>query len=263
MPFMRKVYATHGDVMEGVIMKRTHDDGGAAERRAQRRRAAMRAFMDAYDMTPTEWARQAQLSTANILYNFLSGRSQSLAHGTLERLARAVPGATVRQILGEEPDPRPLNVAVLPVRVTAAAEAWRASYEAPQAREVQIAMPPKLPADEVALIADDHAGQIYPLGSYVTTQNFASMPRPLRHGDMVLVHRLRDGKHEVTVREVRVVNEVGVEQAKLLFRANHPFLKNVIPMPWPYEGQVFQVDGDRVQIRGRVVMMTILPDTMD
>jgi len=241
-------------------MIRHAEEGGEGIARARRRRAAMKTFMQAYDLTPAEWARQAGLSNANALYNFLNNRSSSLSQETLDRLVQVVPGATISQLTGEQSAP-PLNVVVLPVRVSAAAGVWRPTYEAPRATEVQLAMPPKLQADEAVRITDRHVSQIYPDGAYCAIQSLASMARELQQGDKVLVHRIRDQKHEVTIREVRVDGE----QAELVLLASDPKARaERLPLPWPYHGEIYPNGADRLQVRGRVVMMMIMDrDTMD
>lgn len=211
--------------------------------------------MTRHDLKAAEWARQAGLSTPNSLYNFVSGRSKTLSQETLEKLASAVPGATVTEIIGESPATG-VRAATVQVRVGAGAGMWRQSYETPMEPPVYLALQPGVHADEAVLVLDRHADALYPPGAYVGVHAFASLPRPLRDGDVVLVHRIRAGRHEVTLREIRCP---GGDFAQLVFRSSQPELSTTIGMPWPYAGQVWQVDGDTLQVRGRVVIMTVVP----
>src|SRR4051812_19045395 len=66
-----------------------------------RQRHALRQVIDQLDFTAAEWARKAGLPNANSIYNFLAGASRSLHPRTIEKLAEALPGMTVGQLLGE------------------------------------------------------------------------------------------------------------------------------------------------------------------
>ena len=87
---------------------------------AVRRRRALRDFMAKHDLKPAVWARKAGLKNPNSLYNFLGGRSNSLASKTLEVLARAV-GVTVDDLIGD---------VLSPARVRGVAEAGQPVSEA-------------------------------------------------------------------------------------------------------------------------------------
>lgn len=215
--------------------------------------------MQRHDLKAAEWARAAGLPSANSLYNFVNGHSKTLSQETLERLARAIPGATVTEIIGETPASG-IKAATVPVRVAAADGVWRASYEADIAPPAYLALPPGVQADEAAVLLDGHADAIYPAGSYIGAQAFASMPRPLRNGDIALVHRIRDGRHEVTVRGIVVEGECEEARALLVFRAATGGPRVRVELPWPYRGEVWRIDGDSFQIRGRVTIMLLLTD---
>jgi hypothetical protein len=245
--------------MTGQERARVARDSGSA-RIYKRRRTALEAFMLRHDLKPAEWARSAGLSTANSLYNFINGHSRTLSQETLERLASAVPGATVTEIIGETPATG-VKAATVAVRVGAGAGMWRASYEADIAPPQFVALPPGVAADEAAIILDGHVDEVYPAGSYVGVQAFASLGRALRDGDRVLVHRIRGGRHEVTVRELRVEKAGDAERAVLVFRSAAPAHGIRIEVPWPYRGEVWQVDGDTLQIRGRIALMVLLSET--
>lgn len=65
------------------------------------RRGALLKFMESRGLKPAPFARAAKVS-AGALYNFLGGRSESLSHAILEKLADAH-HATVAELLGEAP----------------------------------------------------------------------------------------------------------------------------------------------------------------
>jgi hypothetical protein len=228
----------------------------AMERRSERWRQALRAFMAQHRLTPAEWARMAKLKNPNQIYNFLNSHSNSLGMPTLEQLARAVPGATVTEIIGETPS-RGVVGQVLPIRVAAKAGGWRNTYEVTLQPTPELMLPPGVQADEGVMLLDREADRVYPENSYLGVQAFAALKRPLRHEDYVLVHRVRGDKHEVTVRQVQMIDEAGERAAQLVFPSTSP-MRAVINLPWPYQGEAFDVDGDRVQIRGLVRIMMLL-----
>lgn len=73
---------------------------------ADKRREAIRHFMAAHDLRIKPWAKIANVGEGS-LRNFLNGRTESLTHSTLEKLALAV-NATVSELIGEMAgSPRP------------------------------------------------------------------------------------------------------------------------------------------------------------
>lgn len=81
-------------------------------------RKAIRRFMAARGLRPKPWAIRAGLDPKT-LANFLNGKSESLTHTSLAKLANAE-GVTVGEIIGERA-PRPRAVAVRGIKVSAAA----------------------------------------------------------------------------------------------------------------------------------------------
>lgn len=75
---------------------------GGRKTRADRRRRALRDFMELEGITPSRLAREAGMKSPNALYNFLSGRSNSLSQETYERLVRSRPGIRMRELTGVE-----------------------------------------------------------------------------------------------------------------------------------------------------------------
>src|ERR1035437_4902731 len=72
--------------------------------RTEARRKALREVIDASGMKPSELARRAGLPSANLIYNFFSCHSSALTFDTYQRLANAIPGATVSMLAGAEID---------------------------------------------------------------------------------------------------------------------------------------------------------------
>ncbi|RVT96293.1 hypothetical protein EOD42_14375 [Rhodovarius crocodyli] len=228
------------------------------EDRSDAKRKALRTFMAETDRTPTSWATEAGLPTPNAIYNFLNGHTRMLSLSTLDRLAKAA-NATVAEIMGEAPISS-RQALVIPVTVQAASGQWRPRYEVPGRADENFAIPPPLEIDEAVLVTDDHANGFYHPGTVVAIVGFGTPGvRPLANGDRVLVHRKNDsGKHEVTVRQIQVEDDGGV---KLVFAShNKAHVGQIAMKQWPYDGGWWDSEGMRVQIRGRVVMASILED---
>jgi hypothetical protein len=217
--------------------------------------------MTQHELNPAGWAKSAGLSNANAIYNFLSGHSRSLSQRVLEKLTRVVPGASMLDLMGTGPDlGATANVPLLTVRSTAEVGAWRGTYESGAARgaTIQIAVPPRVPADEAVQILDDHCDLIYPRNSCVCIQALMSLNRQLRDGDMVLLDAINEQRqHEVTIRRVTAREDGGFG---LTFAASSvPLYQAAVDLPQPYEGQMLTIRaGVRAQIRGRVSMMVIV-----
>ena len=226
------------------------------EERGDARRKAMKAFMAENDLKPSTWAAEAGLPSANVLYNFFNGHTRQLSLTTLEKLAKAA-NATVAEITGEA-SPSSRHALVIPASVTAASGQWRSRYEVPGRTEAHFAIPPGLDIDEAVVVLDDHADQFYRKGTLAGIVGFGTPGvRPLEDGDRVLLHRKNDsGKHEVTIRLVQVAEDGAV---KLIFAShNKAHVGQIALKNWPYDGGWWDSEGMRVQIRGRVVMASIL-----
>lgn len=227
---------------------------------AARRRAALRAFMTRHELTPAVLAKRAGLPTANTLYNFLGGHTRTLNQATLEKLSRAVAGASVQDLIGQDLNlGATAQVPLLPVRATAALGAWRPTYEVSGlAKKIELAVPPGVPADEAVQIMDDHCDLIYPANSCICVQALAGLDRPLREGDMVLLDAINESRqHEVTVRRVSA-NAKGELHLTFMAKAADPRDPGVA-LPTPFNGQILAVrPGVRGQVRGRVSMMVMV-----
>jgi cyclic pyranopterin phosphate synthase len=71
-------------LMGEVAAPRAHSQGASADQR----REAFRAFMTSHRLRPTVWAKQAGVSSGEIL-GFLTGRSRGFSQDVAEKLARA------------------------------------------------------------------------------------------------------------------------------------------------------------------------------
>jgi hypothetical protein len=231
-----------------------------AERRAAQRRKAIQRFMAERDLKPAEWARNAGLPNANAIYNLRTGASRSLSQETLERLARAA-GASVAELIGEAAASERM-VNMVSVAIDAESGAWRRSYEVGGARRPALPVPPGMPVDEAAMVADNHASTYYQAGMIVGVQSFGTLGRRgLIHGDRVLVHRVRERKHETTIRLVVEGGSAKNRSGELHFASRDRRFGAIVPVPtWPYDGSWWETDGDRFQIRGRVVLGYLLDD---
>jgi len=221
------------------------------------RRRAFEDFMQAHRLKPAAWARAAGLPNANAIYAYRNGTTDFLSQSTLNALVRAVPGATVAEMLGEAPQPMPVRL--LPCRAEARAGVWQADTRARVLREIEFPLPVDMHADELVKLTDGQADQVYRAPSYLAVQNFASLTRPLKAGDRVIVRGIGPKGHEITVREV-----AGTPEAPELIFATQtrPDLREKrLPLPvWPYDGRVWEHDGIRYHIESRVFMMMLFEE---
>lgn len=232
----------------------------AARRKAEQWRRAFRALLAHHRISPAELARLARLPNANPYYNFINGHSDSLSQATLEKTAQAL-GISVAEIFGEQPR-EGRHAPVLQVRVTAASGAWRSSYEVPGLRGLSLPLPPNLAIDEAVQIVDGHASQVYRPSTIVGIQSLASLgARGLMDGDRVLLHRVRGQQHEVTVRQVDETGARGAIEARLIYASQDRRYAAQLAIPeWPYTGLIWESEGERVQIRGRVALAMMLDE---
>lgn len=247
-------------MVEKVRAGTSAKEAAVAERQAEMRRRAFAEFLSSRRLTPAEVARLAGLPNANSIYNLLNGHSASMAQATLERIARAL-NVSVAEIIGERKSVGK-QASVLPVRVEAASGDWRDGYEMGGRSTAMLPIPPGTSIDEAAVITDSHANAIYRAGTIVGVQSMASIAsRGLLDGDRVLLHRMRGAQHEVTVRQVAEAGSRGARSAELIYVTNDKRYGSRVPVPtWPYQGQIWEMEGDRYQIRGRVVLGLIMDD---
>jgi transcriptional regulator with XRE-family HTH domain len=221
--------------------------------RGEARRQALQRAMDERGMKPADVARAAGLPSANAIYNFLNRRSKSLAAETLERIARALPETSVEELTGLNTGPRRDANAVL-LRAVARAGVWLPRFDLPHAEQTEI----PLPVTRELAIAGAFAVRVEPPGAELRWGSGAiqlcippgTMERPLTHGSWVVLERARDGKVEITARQVEVENG----KAWLWLRTKDPRFPPAVPMAWPCDGaRAWRHDGEQLRIAGIVV----------
>lgn len=231
------------------------DGSQATERQetvgALRRRKALQDFIRANDLEPAAWARQAGLRSANAIYNFLNGRSSSLNSETYERLARAVPGTTVAQLVGEKSSHRPALSHTIRIREAAAAGVWRLSPELPEDEQEGASIPEGAMRAQGAFgvrLEGNDMDLDWPKSTlFVVTPLL--MTDGVKDNNLVLVRRTsRDRKFETTIREIRR-DTVDPKRAWLWPRSSKPEYQTPIPCPWPVEG-AFDDAGDKLEVTG-------------
>lgn len=74
-------------------------------------------------------------------------------------------------------------------------------------------------------VRGDSVDEIYPDGSYVVFVKFTDISRRPQHGDRVIVHRKRDGKTEVSVKEYRRDSN---KRAWLVPRSSNPSHQSIV-----------------------------------
>lgn len=230
---------------------------GDRQRMAERQRKAFDQFVQARGLKLAAWARQAGLPNANALYAYRNGTTDFLSQATIEQLIRAVPDATVAELLGEAPQPLPVRV--LPCRAEARAGVWQTDLRTRVLREIEFPIPAKMRADELVKLGDAQADTVYPAGSYLVIESFASLARELRFGERVQVHALKGDRHEMTIRELAGTPEEPVMVFPTKSRPDLAAQRLALPV-WPYDGRIWIADGVRYQIEGRVAMMFLLEE---
>lgn len=180
---------------------------------AQRRRRALQAFLDRLGMTPADLARTLGLSTANLIYNHLHGRSGSLSLPIIESIVDHFDDLTFEELLGRKRS-MPAEMATtasfdptrtLAVTTVAASGVWSAPDASHRGPPATLMMPPLLAplgaGSFAVLVGAPGAEAAYPTGSLLACRRLQP-DEVLVAGIRVIVHRRRDQHVEVTVREV-------------------------------------------------------------
>lgn len=159
---------------------------------------------------------------------------------------------------GSEPSPDP-GILLLPLHGQVAANAWLGRGQATAAEDLgRLVVLPEwgVACDEGFLVADDQADEIYPSGSRIGCATLDALDAPLRHGDRVLIRRrrVRDGAFELTVREIVEIDG----GALLVYRSRRSDLQETVPLPWPQKGAVFEANGERLRVCGRITLAVLV-----
>lgn len=219
----------------------------------QRRREALRRTIRDLGISPASWARDAGLSNANAIYNFLSGRSNSLSHKTYEKLAAARPGLTISHLIGETEKGAPTSVAQLVVKGEVRMGQWRDDVDYDPGDQQRIVIPwegEKPPRGLYALlVADRSADEIYPEGTLLSALPVWHYEHDLESGDRVIVHRYSKRGVEVTVRELVLRDG----RAFLCARSTLPEFRAVDEIPWPIAGERHRHEDVMIELAAIVV----------
>jgi hypothetical protein len=222
--------------------------------RAAASRQSLASVLEAADLTVTDAARQAGFSP-NILYNFLNGHSASLSAETLRMLAQVIPGASIATLVGDDPsvDVAPV-VRPIQVRGQAMAGLMRPAFDLPLPQQRAVAFP----IDDAMLaagafgvvVASPGAEKIYPDGSILVCIPTGTYEGAIITGKRIILQRIRDGKVEVTVREI----DIEANEAWLWLRSTHPEYQAPVRMPYVGGGFAAWVAGpDRFAVAAVVV----------
>jgi SOS-response transcriptional repressor LexA len=208
---------------------------------AEKRRETLRLFIKERGLQIARWAKDSGVS-ANSIYNFLNGRSESLsitAYGKLARTAQ-VPSS---RLTGERPEP----ISPTAIRVTGFVEAGvfqNADQWDSDGYFVDVPVASRFKSKAKALeVRGESMNLRYRPGSVVIWVDMLDYREP-RHGDRVIVYRYKkSGEVEATVKELRFD---GAEQW-LWPLSNHPSHQQ------PISCTVQDDDIDTVEIKGIVI----------
>ena len=226
--------------------------------RTEARRKALREVIDASGMKPSELARRAGLPSANLIYNFFSGHSSALTFDTYQRLANAIPGATVSMLAGAEMVGGEESTNILRISVVAQAGAPRARATLPKREQYDVPVPASLRSTGAfgVLVREPGAELIYPANTILVCLPLGQTEQPVGSGRRVVVTTGQEGAIETTVREL----ELRDGEAWLHVRSSHPRWQGApLKCPWPYEERPWRISGVRYRIIG-VVTMACVPE---
>lgn len=206
------------------------------------RRDALRRFMQENGLKAGPWAKRAAVS-ANSIYNFLAGRSDSLSVTAYGKLARAAE-VPVWKLTGERPDPPSPTAVTVGGHVQAGDFREAVEWDEADRYLVDVPVPERFRRQARALeVRGPSMRDLYREGSVVVWVPMLDA-RPPRDRDRVIVYREDvNGLIEATVKELRY--EDGQEW--LWPRSDHPAHQQPINPREPGDGI------ERVEIVGLVV----------
>ena len=226
--------------------------GKDTEADAERRRHALKKALDSHHLTPADASRAAGLVSPNSIYNFLSGRSNSLSQQTMEALARVIPDASIEELAGFRS--KVVEPKTVLVKTAAVAGLFRDTFERPLRAQEEILLPiPSVMIEAGAYaiaVEEPGAERLYAKGSILAVMPLGTSYAPeLRTGLRVILQRMRNGKIEVTVREV----EISGTKSWLWIRSTDPEHQQPIPGPVPLNETMWRHKDERFTIRGLVL----------
>lgn len=209
-----------------------------ADQQAERRRDAIRGFMNARGLTANHWCTSAHVPAAS-LYNFLRGDSKSLSQQTLEKLAKEQ-NVSVAELLSEDFASPERGVATVAVVGQITEGSWFADLtwlELAEDTKFKISVPLLRSAEGAAgfVLRDESYDQLMPDGTIVIVAPIHNFSTPLKDGDHVMYHRREGNKVE---RGLRQLNVIRPNKAQLVSHSSEPDYYPVLDLPWPYKNRL-------------------------
>lgn len=236
----------------------------------QTRQATFRRFLADGGIRPVKLARLGGLPSANALYNFLHGRSATLALPTLEAIQRAVPGASVAEMIDEQRPARIVPAAKAPtIRQALTAPflcntdvqpdgmdldvtqlgAARAGAGAPADISVLEGIVPPTGDLFIVRVTTPGAELMFPPGSLLVCKAASDLDGDLPDGTLVILRCRANGSTRVDIREVEHFNDL----IWLWQRSTHPHHQTPLPGPRPLWGSDRVFGGETITIIGIVL----------
>jgi transcriptional regulator with XRE-family HTH domain len=211
------------------------------DQQAERRREAIRGFMNARGLTANQWCTSAQVPAA-ALYNFLRGDSKSLSQQTLEKLAKEQ-DVSVSELLSEDILSPARGVSYVSVIGQITEGSWFADFtwlELPEEAKFKISLPLLRSAAGAAgfVLRDESYDQLMPDGTIVVIAPISNFHTPLQDGDHVMYHRREGNKVERGLRQLKVSSGTS---AQLISHSSVPEYYPTLDLEWPYKNRLKSV----------------------
>ena len=165
--------------------------------------------MEARGLKAKPWCERAGVSP-NTIYNFMNGRSESLAQDSIEKLA-AAEGVPASFLLGEGVIPLARSTQSITVMGHVQAGAWADTYEWPEEERYAINVPKFGHIYEKAhglLVRGDGINELYPDGSIVCVVNIHEYDRVIKSKALVVCERSDlSGNIEASVKQLQIDEE--------------------------------------------------------
>lgn len=183
----------------------------------EKRRDALRSFMREKNLEIAKWAKASHVS-ANSIYNFMNGRSDSLSINAYGKLARTA-NAPIWRLTGEKPEPPSPTSMYVTGAVEAGVFVEAVQWDEDQWYAIDVPIPACFRSTAKALeVRGQSMNLVYTDGSIVMYNEVLDFREP-KSGDKVIVYRHMDGGEiEATVKQYIV--EDG--EAWLWPRSSHP-----------------------------------------
>lgn len=209
-----------------------------AEQQAERRRDAIRGFMDARRLTANQWCTSAKVPAAS-LYNFLRGDSKSLSQQTLEKLAKEQ-CVSIAELLSEDIASPARGVSTVSVIGQITEGSWFADFtwlEMAEDAKFKISVPLLRSAEGAAgfVLRDESYDQLMPDGTIVVVAPINNFHTSVKDGDHVMYHRREGNKVERGLRQLKIVS---ANTAQLVSHSSVPEYYPPLDLAWPYKNRL-------------------------